>query len=211
MVVVTVVSLAVGVVGDDRDTTGRSPLLSDPSRNLHNSLTVPVTTRSVAVGGGGAANFRVVDAAAAARLEVLLPAAAIIVATRDDRLRTHITRGWGARLDAGSGRLELALTTSDDPSIVPDLQANGAVAVTAAMPTTYEAMQVKGTVEWMGELTPEALERVDAHLDAFLVQVMSVGMTSEAACMFGTGLVGVRIVVDQVFEQTPGAHAGRSV
>jgi hypothetical protein len=153
--------------------------------------------------------FRSVEATVARRLDALLSSAAVVVATRDEHLRTHITRGWGPRLDAATGRLDLALTTSDDPCIVSDLQANGAIAVTAAMPTTYEAMQVKGTVEWMGELSPEAQHRVDAHLDAFLAEVTSVGMTREVVCLFGTGLVAVRIAVDQVFEQTPGAGAGR--
>lgn len=151
------------------------------------------------------------DEATVARLEALLGSAAWIVATRDERLRTHVTRGWGPRLDAAAGRLELALTTSDDPAVVSDLKANGAIAVTAAMPTTYAAMQVKGTVEWIGDLGEEAQARVDAHLEGFLSQVMAVGMTRESACMFGTGLVGVRLVVDQVFEQTPGATAGRAV
>ena len=149
------------------------------------------------------------DDSTAARLEELLPSAAVIVATRDERLRTHITRAWGPRFDPATGRLEVAIATSDDPAVLSDLEANGAIALTAARPTTYEALQVKGTVDWIGELDADAQARVDAHVEQFLAQVMAVGMTRNVVSMLGTGLVGLRFVVDDVFEQTPGAAAGR--
>jgi hypothetical protein len=47
--------------------------------------------------------------------ELLETGVAIMVATRDAELRTHVTRGWGGYLEAGTGHLALALTDYPGP------------------------------------------------------------------------------------------------
>jgi hypothetical protein len=150
-----------------------------------------------------------VEGPAVARLaELLEVGAAIMVATRSDDLRPHVTRGWGGRLDAGAGRLDLALAVSDGLGVVADLEANGAIAVTLARPSNYQAMQLTGHVEWLGELTPSDRERVDAHVARFVAEATSVGMAPEVSALVGDRFVAVRIAMQRFYEQTPGARAG---
>jgi general stress protein 26 len=140
--------------------------------------------------------------------ELLETGAAIMVATRDEDLRPHVTRGWGGRLDAAAEALELALTVSDDLHVVADLEANGEIAVTVVSPTSYLAMQVTGHVEWIGQVGPDDRERIDTHLARFVDEVTTVGMSPTVARIAGDRFVAVRIALRQFFEQTPGARAG---
>lgn len=147
-----------------------------------------------------------------ARLQELLDVgAAIMVATRDSEHRPHMTRGWGGRLDESSGRLDLCLTVSDDLQVVADLEANGAIAVTLVRPTNYMAMQIFGSVEWIGEPGPTDLDGVTAHIGRFVDEVVAVGMPPSAAAIAGDRYVMVRIAMHRFFEQTPGAKAGTTL
>jgi hypothetical protein len=152
------------------------------------------------------------DAPAIARLEALLAAgAAIMVATRDEHLRPHVTRGWGGRLDAATGRLDLALTVSDGLEVVADLEANGAIAVTLVRPTSYLALQVTGHVEWIGDVNESDQARIDAHVERFVAEVTAIGMTPATASLAGGRFVAVRVAMDRFYEQTPGAKAGSAL
>lgn len=152
------------------------------------------------------------DTAAIARLEGLLAVgSAIMVATCDERNRPHVTRGWGGRLDAEEERLDLCITVSDDLQVVADLEANGAIAVTLVRPTSYLAMQVTGLVEWIGKVSPGDRERIDAHVERFVAEVMAVGMARSAAVIAGDRCVAIRIALQQCFDQTPGPKAGHAM
>ena len=151
---------------------------------------------------------RRVDRGVAAEVDEVVGVAAVYVTTRDDALQPHLARGWGARVHAGEGCLDLVIATSDCPAVVADLESNGAMAVTFVVPTTYKALQVKGTLEHMGEPSLEDHERVQAHLQAFVEQCIAVGL-SDAAAVFGTELLAARMRITSVYEQTPGAGAGR--
>ena len=136
----------------------------------------------------------------------------VFVASCDSDRRPHLTRGWGPAFDPEAGCLELSIATSDCPEVAADLAANGAVAVSFASPANYKSMQAKGTVEWIGEPTDRAHERIQAHIDAFSAEVAAVGLPPEAVtAIFGSGLVAMRIRVAAVFEQTPGPSAGKAL
>ena len=144
-----------------------------------------------------------------ARLEELLEVgAAIMVATRDEQNRPHVTRGWGGRFDASTERLDLAITVYDDLKVVADLEANAAVAVTLVRPTNYMAMQLTGVVEWMGEVNPEDRQRIDDHVERFVGEVTAVGMSPATRILAGNRYVAIRIAVNECFDQTPGPKAG---
>jgi hypothetical protein len=130
------------------------------------------------------------------RLEALLALGpAIMVATRDADRRLHMTRGWGGRVDASSGRLDLALTVTDDLRVVADLEANGVIAVTLVNPRNYQALQITGLVEWIGEVGPDDRTRIDAHRERFVDAVGSVGLPPSAGLLAGTRFVAVRVAM----------------
>jgi hypothetical protein len=111
---------------------------------------------------------------------------AIMVATRDAALRTHVTRGWGGYLDAGTGHLALALTDYPGSGVVRDLEANGLIAINLARPLNYQSMQLKGVVASIGDCTTQERARVAAHVARFVEETVSVGTPStERPCCPG--------------------------
>lgn len=149
-----------------------------------------------------------VDEGLARLRELLGVGSAIMVSTRDADNRPHMTRGWNGRLDESSGRLDLCLTVSNDDHVVSDLEANAAIAVTLVRPTNYLAMQIVGSVEWMGEVSQADLDGVAEHVGRFVAEVMAVGMPASTAIIAGERYVAVSIAIHRSFEQTPGAKAG---
>ena len=75
-------------------------------------------------------------------------------------------------------------------------------------PIDYMAMQVTGTVEWMGEPTPEDLERVHLHIDRFVDETITIGMPPNVRLLAGDTFTAVRVAMRRFFEQTPGVRAG---
>lgn len=156
--------------------------------------------------------LRSVDGPGIARLEAMLNEGVVIfVATRDDDLRSHMARAWGGRLDAETGRLDLAVTVYDDDRVVSDLEANGSVAVLVCRPTTYQAMQVTGHVEWIGEVQPTDRQRIDAHIERVVAEAVQVGLPRSSSRLAGDHQVAIRVALDRFFEQTPGARAGSAL
>jgi hypothetical protein len=151
-------------------------------------------------------------ASAIDRLEELLAAgSAMMVATRDDGNRPHVTRAWGGRIDPATGRLDLALTVSDDLHVIADLEANAAIAVNIVRPTNYLSMQITGVVEWIGDVSPSDQQRIDEHVERFVGEVVAVGMSPSTRILAGTRHVAIRIAMQQFFDQTPGPKAGSTL
>jgi hypothetical protein len=140
--------------------------------------------------------------------QLLETGVAIMVATRDARLRAHVTRGWGGCLDAETGQLVLALTDYPGSGVVPDLEANGLIAVNLARPSNYQSMQLKGTVDSIGDCGAEELARVEAHLARFVEETAQAGAPPIIARIAGSEFVRVRVTLDRAYEQTPGPDAG---
>lgn len=136
---------------------------------------------------------------------------AIMVATRDDTNRPHVTRGWGARWDPAGGNLDLFITVSEDLHVVSDLEANGAIAVTIVRPTNYLAVQIYGQVAWIGDVSGEDRERIDASIDRFVAEVTPIGMPPSVRLVAGERFVAIRVEIQQCFEQTPGPRAGSAL
>ena len=135
--------------------------------------------------------------------------ALIMVATRDNRNRPHVTRGWGARFDPAGGHLDLALSVSDDLKVIDDIEANHAVAVTFACPTSYEAVQLTGVVEWIGDVSREDSDRIDTSIQLVDEALASIGMpASTGTRLAGDEFVTIRVAMQHCFEQTPGSSAG---
>ena len=102
----------------------------------------------------------------------------LLVATRDARMKPAIARCGGARLGP-DGLVRVAIALPEGGLTLANLESTGAIALTAARPTTYRTLQVKGRdarlVDW-----PEQEQVVLAH----------------------------RAAPDEIFDQTPGPSAG---
>jgi hypothetical protein len=131
------------------------------------------------------------------------------VATRDGELRPEVTRGWGPHVAGDGTALTLCVAATPDSATLANLQANGAIAATFSLPTSYRTVQLKGAVLDLRAPTAEDLARVEAHFAGFAAEVEQVGIPREAARrLVDPELVAVSFAVRELYDQTPGPNAG---
>jgi hypothetical protein len=142
--------------------------------------------------------------------EALTLGVACVVGTRDERLRPEIARAWGLELDRETGRLELCLRGEPGSRTVANLRGNGQLAVNITRPTTYLSLQFKGHGTVLGPPTSEHIARAEAHLTRFAAEAGQVGVPASLVPRFMGSLGAViEMWIEHVFDQTPGAGAGR--
>ena len=134
----------------------------------------------------------------------------LLAATRDARLAPALCRCGGARL-GDDNILRVAVAMPEGTRSVADIESTGMIALTGARPTTYRTLQVKGRdarrVVW-----PELEEVVLAHRAAFVAEVVGIGLPRDLApAMWSSRFVAVGFTPEEIFDQTPGPSAGRSL
>lgn len=142
-------------------------------------------------------------------MDLLGEGSAVVVATRDGRLRPQIARAWAVQhIDAGT--IRLCVEARPESRTRCNLGHRREIAVTMARPTTYRSVQMKGTVIELGEPSTEQRDLVDAHQRALAIEAAEVGMPSRLASRIlnATALVSVTVAVHDVYDQTPGTPAG---
>jgi hypothetical protein len=135
----------------------------------------------------------------------------IIVGSRDERLRPHLTRALGCRLDAERRRATVLLPCDAGAQVLADLQANGRIAVVASQPTTNRTVQIKGCDATLLPCTAQDEALADAHLAGFIDEIGRLGFGAEVARTVhrrDTGIAAVAFTVAEAYEQTPGPQAG---
>jgi hypothetical protein len=143
--------------------------------------------------------------------EVFDGGVAVIVATVGPDGRPAITRGWGPLYDTESRTLTIALTAPAGSATLTNLEANGAIAVTGSQPLTYRTVQVKGVVDHVEAPSEQDRARAHEHLQRFVSDVIQLGITSEADSLFLGDLRTVTFEARELYDQTPGPDAGRSL
>ncbi|HEY1365501.1 MAG TPA: pyridoxamine 5'-phosphate oxidase family protein [Gaiellaceae bacterium] len=141
--------------------------------------------------------------------EFLTGGVAAIVATRDDGLRPQIARAWGIRPSPDGARVTLCVEAAAGSRTGANLEANGAVAATFSLPTTYRTVQIKGEAVGIGEPTADQLAAVEEHVAAFSRESEQVGIAPGGGRrLLDLRLAAVTVAVREVYDQTPGPKAG---
>jgi hypothetical protein len=141
--------------------------------------------------------------------ELMLAGVATIVATRDDRMRPSLQRGWALAVSEDGREVTVCVSAAPGSRIRDNLESNGAVAITCSRPTTYRTVQVKGKVVGIRDPTAEQRADAEAHADAFSREVEELGLPpGTGRRMFDTDLVAVTIAAAELYDQTPGPRAG---
>ena len=104
--------------------------------------------------------------------------------------------------------MRLAVTAPEGSSTLANLESNALIAVTMSRPSTYETIQVKGSVGSVGHPSQQDLDRAHDHLDRFITEVALVGVEEGADKFFLGNLRTVSFEVGSIFNQTPGSSAG---
>lgn len=138
---------------------------------------------------------------------------AVGVATRDVDRRPAFTRAWGPEVSADGGTLRLCVDAPPGSATRANLEENGAIAVGFNPPTIARGLQIKGVASSVREPAPEEIERCERHFAAFCIEGARVGVSEGLLRRaFAPGdFASVTLSIDEVFDQTPGAAAGRRV
>jgi hypothetical protein len=148
-----------------------------------------------------------VDADVAAFLGAGVAAVAV---SRDDHLRPEIARAWGPLLSPDGCTLRICVSAASDSAMIANLERNGAFAVTFTLPTTYRSIQLKGTSRDVAEPTSDELALAERHIAAFVDQAEQVGVPRAIGSRFAEPpFTAVTIAIRELYDQTPGAGAGR--
>jgi hypothetical protein len=134
----------------------------------------------------------------------------IIVGTCDASARPAIGRAVGARLDADADVIELVLSSWQWPGTAANLLATGRAAVTFARPSDYVSYQVKGSAG-VSEADAQALSLAESYIQEIALVLGGLGLERKLVAPWLTyrDPILIRMVVDAVYVQTPGAKAGQ--
>ena len=142
----------------------------------------------------------------------------VLVGTRDSRLVPEITRAWGPRVSEDRQRVSLCVPLATSRKTLDNVEANGEIAVTFSLPANYRTFQLKGRRATVAEPDSADLAVVERHRDAFATVNEMMGLPRQQVETFwqaeietSSVLVKIRFAPEQVFDQTPGPGAGRSL
>jgi hypothetical protein len=139
----------------------------------------------------------------------------VVVGTRSADGAPAISRGWGVRVVPGGQALEVCVFAATNRPTLENVTDNRQIAVTLTSPSTYRAVQVKGRAVDVSDGSRADADRVDLHLDLFLRELATVGLSIpqmrrvlEDERDVSPELVKIRLEIDEIFDQTPGPSAG---
>ena len=110
------------------------------------------------------------------------------------------------------GRVRAVVPLPEGERALANIASNGSVALSAAIPTTYRTLQVKGrdaqVIDW-----PDGAAASLEHLDAFSKEVVVGGFHEALARHFWSSerFVSIAFTPDELYDQTPGPRAGLAV
>jgi hypothetical protein len=136
----------------------------------------------------------------------------IILGTRDGSLAPEIARAVGAVVRREVGRIDLMVSEWQWPKTVANVRANGQLAVTFARPSDYVSYQVKGQAMAV-TATAEHVALARHYMDNMASTLGALGLErrSVAPWLVDRDLVTLKLSVQEIFVQTPGAKAGQLI
>lgn len=132
----------------------------------------------------------------------------IAVGSRDAALVPSCVHAVGLAVD-GSGRITIYIPEDAGTETLRNIGENGAVAVVFEKPITHRTVQVKGRCVAMRPASDADRAAVDGWAERFAEDVIAVGAPiPRARRLRRWPCRAVTLEVTDVFEQSPGPHAG---
>lgn len=133
----------------------------------------------------------------------------VLVGTRDRLLVPEAARGFGARVLAGGGELEVFVPEAWGERTFANLAENGRIAVSVAQPEDHRSVQVKGTMLEMRDAAEPERAAIERYREALIAKFSVIGYPPSLFHRFNVWPCRVvRLRVEALFEQTPGPRAG---
>lgn len=136
--------------------------------------------------------------------------AGLVIGTVGADGEPRATRAWSAVVvDPAACRLRV-LIGADDAATAANLSEGALVALTGANVRTFQSVQLKGRIVAVEEANPADLDNARVQIDRFLQRVHETdGNPIESLRrMLPIEVAMVEMVVDEMFDQTPGPEAG---
>jgi hypothetical protein len=131
------------------------------------------------------------------------------IASRNGRLEPSAARVAALRVDADGQHLTAFVPTVGAAQVLPDLRANGQVAVVSARPPDERGCQVKGVFVEAWEAIDDDRAIVTSQWERFRDRLEMIGLPRIATDGWVTWpCTAIRLRVEAVFDQTPGPGAG---
>jgi pyridoxamine 5'-phosphate oxidase-like protein len=139
----------------------------------------------------------------------------VMVGTRDADLVPELVRAWGPRISADGASVSVCVALAAGAKTLANLQDNSRLAVTFARPADSHAIQVWGRCLGTGRPQRDDLAAVQQHRDLFAELNTRLGVPKpfinalwQRELAGSPGMVRIRFVAEQIFNQTPGPGAG---
>ena len=109
-------------------------------------------------------------------------------------------------------RLTVLVSRAQAAQLLRDVGQSGRLAVVFSQPSTHRTLQIKGENAWIGPVSPQQLDAVRRHRDAFVSEVVPLGFPDPLVRLLLTcdddDIVAISTVPVAVFDQSPGPRAG---
>lgn len=137
---------------------------------------------------------------------------AVLVGTRDGKLKPACLRAMGARVDRGLFTLTLYVPQATAGRTLANLEDNGRIAVTFSRPVDHRSIQVKGECVEIRESEEGDREVQERYRIAYFEVLEALGLPrGSLRRIVWWPSVAVTMRIERLFEQTPGPSAGRSL
>jgi hypothetical protein len=136
----------------------------------------------------------------------------LIVGTVDVNGLPAAARAFGLELLDGGARVRLIMATTATPTIA-NLESTGVIAVTGTDVATFFSVQIKGRGVIGESCTDAERARSDDYLDGFFAAIQEADGTPVELLevLRPAERFTLEMTVDELFDQTPGPTAGRSL
>jgi hypothetical protein len=131
------------------------------------------------------------------------------IASRNARLEPSAARVAALRVDGHGEYITAFVPAAGAVLVLPDLRANGQVAIVSARPPDERGCQVKGLFVEAWEATEDERAIVTSQWERFRDRLEMIGLPRIATDGWVTWpCTAIRLRVQAVFDQTPGPGAG---
>lgn len=150
-----------------------------------------------------------IDASLAAFLQEGL---GLYVGTRDAALEPNGARALALSIEPDGSHATVYVAAVAAARVLPDLEANGHIAVSTGRPRDDRACQLKGLYVGAHPAREDERPAIQAQWDGFMAGLEYIGIARAAASGWIIWpAVAIRFKITAVFEQTPGPKAGTAV
>jgi len=133
----------------------------------------------------------------------------IYVGTRNAALEPNGARACAAIVEPDGVHVTVFVPSVAASRVLPDIAANGQIAISFGRPVDERACQVKGNVLDTRDAREPERAIVDAQWEGFLRNLETIGIPRAATRQWARWpAIAVRVKTTAVFEQTPGPAAG---